>query len=175
MELQQHYPAHAGDAAIAGVEKTYASEKSMVKKSGGVINEFSGAFDFVIVFPMKEVDEPGGSFRREQSDTAKHVMHAMLNAGLEIYPYLSVQDDELLVLFRAPVSAFHSLFLLCLVFCISFPFFKSLLMLSTTNSSMILLNCRESSKLVMRKLRLLPFTSLMIPRLLPSSLLSTST
>ena len=105
MELQNHYPVKS-EGTIAGVGKTYASEKSMIVKGGKNITEFSGAFDFVIVFPMQEVTEADGSFRREQSDTAKHVMHAMLNAGLEIYPYLSVQDDELLVLFRAPVGIF---------------------------------------------------------------------
>eukprot|EP01034_Spumella_vulgaris_P033017 gene33017-40748_t len=61
--------------------------------------EFTESFDYVIVFPM--VENKDGS--REQSPVARFVMHAMLAAGLEIYPYLSVQDDELLVLFRAPL------------------------------------------------------------------------
>ncbi len=62
-------------------------------------NEFTETFDYVIVFPM--IANKDGS--NEQSPVARFVMHQMLGAGLEIYPYLSVQDDELLVLFRCPL------------------------------------------------------------------------
>ncbi len=61
--------------------------------------EFTQTFDYVIVFKMAE-NKDGSS---EQSPVARFVMHQMLGAGLEIYPYLSVQDDELLVLFRCPL------------------------------------------------------------------------
>ncbi len=62
--------------------------------------EFTQTFDYVIVFKM--VEKKDGS--SEQSPVARFVMHQMLGAGLEIYPYLSVQDDELLVLFRCPLN-----------------------------------------------------------------------
>ena len=57
---------------------------------------FSGSYEYCIVFPV----EKDGS----QSDYSKHAIKRMLESGLEIFPYLSVQKDELLVLFRAPVS-----------------------------------------------------------------------
>lgn len=71
--------------------------KSMLKNFG--VTEFSAQFDYVMVFKM--VDGPNGS---EQSVTAKNCINAMLTAGMEIFPYLSVQKDELYVLIRAPVS-----------------------------------------------------------------------
>lgn len=63
---------------------------------------FSETFDYVLVFPMDK-DEASGKY--SQSPVAKHCLHAMLDAGLEIYPYLSIQGDELYVLFRSPETA----------------------------------------------------------------------
>ena len=70
-------------------------------KHFGEITEFSGLFDYVMVFKMVETLNGGPM---EQSPAAKTCMNAMLTAGLEIYPYLSCQKDELYVLIRAPVS-----------------------------------------------------------------------
>jgi hypothetical protein len=57
--------------------------------------EFSQKYDYCIVFPM-EAD-------KTESAVAKHCIKEMIGAGLEIYPYLSVQEDELYVLIRTPV------------------------------------------------------------------------
>lgn len=63
------------------------------------ITEFSEQFDYVMVFKAHETEDGPG-----QTDAAKTCMTAMLAAGLEIYPYLSCQKDEIYVLIRAPVS-----------------------------------------------------------------------
>jgi hypothetical protein len=65
--------------------------------------EFSSSYDYAIVFKMR------GTNRDHQSKHAKYAVHSMLEAGLEIYPYLSVQDDELIILIRCPVSIFSLL------------------------------------------------------------------
>lgn len=62
-------------------------------------NDFAETFDYVMVFPLKDLTT--------QTKECKHCLNAMLEAGLEIYPYKSVQDDELIVLVRAPVRLFR--------------------------------------------------------------------
>jgi hypothetical protein len=62
------------------------------------INEFAQTFDYCMVFPMKKEN---GVF--QQSPVAKYCVQEMVNAGLECFPYLSVQGDEMLVLIRCPV------------------------------------------------------------------------
>jgi hypothetical protein len=66
-------------------------------------NEFSNSYDYVMVFPLN------GSSHEFQSKVAKHAIHEMLDAGLELFTYRSVQDDELIVLIRCPVSSLFSL------------------------------------------------------------------
>lgn len=96
MELQNNYP-NRPHAIPAG--PSFKNDQSFIVTSDGKkAKEFTNTFDYVIVFKMEDKDG-----QMVQSDVAKHVMHAMLESGLEIYPYLSVQDDELLVLFRCPV------------------------------------------------------------------------
>lgn len=63
------------------------------------INEFAQTFDYCMVFPMKKEN---GQYH--QSPVAKFCVQEMVNAGLECFPYLSVQGDEMLVLIRCPVS-----------------------------------------------------------------------
>lgn len=63
------------------------------------INEFAQTFDYCMVFPMKK--DSNGIF--QQSPVAKYCVQEMVNAGLECFPYLSVQGDEMLVLIRCPV------------------------------------------------------------------------
>ncbi len=94
MELQENYPNRPPKIVS---NKSFRDEQSVL--SHAPTEDFTASFDYVMVFPL--VGKDGEA--REQTDVAKHCMHAMLSAGLEIYPYLSVQDDELLVLFRAPV------------------------------------------------------------------------
>lgn len=64
--------------------------------------ELSAQYDYVMVFPME--GEPGSL---KQTKTAKFAVEEMNKAGLETFSYLSVQDDELIVLVRCPVSAIH--------------------------------------------------------------------
>lgn len=78
----------------------YGYNNELARNSLVETPEFSATFDYVMVFPMKDSD---------QTKVAKHCIHEMFNAGLELFPYLSVQDDELLVLIRCPVSHFHIL------------------------------------------------------------------
>lgn len=68
--------------------------------------KFVNEFDYVIVFPISEKEEKG------QSPDAKYMMHAMLLAGLELFPYKSATGEELFVLIRCPVSDFVSIFCL---------------------------------------------------------------
>lgn len=56
-------------------------------------------YDYVMVFPM---EGPAGQMK--QSATAKFSVQEMHKAGLETFSYLSVQNDELIVLVRCPVS-----------------------------------------------------------------------
>ena len=63
---------------------------------------YSETFDYVMVFPLKD---------GVQSDYTKDTVHRMLEAGLEVFTYKSVQEDELLVMIRAPVSNFCNFFL----------------------------------------------------------------
>src|SRR5690606_26807481 len=79
---------------------------------------FSAQFDYAIVFPcvpakkkkrrrgraVVEADKCGNDAASAvQSPDAKYVIHTLIQAGLEVYPYLSLQRNELIVLFRAPV------------------------------------------------------------------------
>lgn len=75
------------------------SAHSLLKHNASA--EFSSQFDYVFVFKMKETRDGSAMV---QSDVAKHCMNAMINAGLEIYPYLSIQQDELIVLVCCPVG-----------------------------------------------------------------------
>lgn len=63
------------------------------------MREYSARFDFVVVFPM-EKDDTG---KWKQTDVTKHVIFEMLDAGLDIFTYYSVKQDELHCLVRAPV------------------------------------------------------------------------
>lgn len=56
---------------------------------------YSETFDYVMVFPLNK----DGS----QTDYYKDAMLRMLEAGLEVFSYKSVQEDELYVLIRCPL------------------------------------------------------------------------
>lgn len=76
--------------------------------------ELSAHYDYVMVFKM----EVGGDGRHRQTAATKDCMKSMIAAGLEIFPYQSVQNDEIYVLIRAPVSElchlyFSPFYLLC--------------------------------------------------------------
>lgn len=101
------YPKRASNFGIASPTRR-ESRRSILKNVPTV--EFSETYDYVMVFPMSEkadkkknVDYDEGE-EMKQSNVAKHCMSAMVARGLEIFPYLSVQSDELYVLVRCPVS-----------------------------------------------------------------------
>lgn len=70
--------------------------RTLLKKSPS--KAFVNEFDCVIAFPYSEHDALG------QSSDAKFIMHSMLLAGLELFPYISANKQSLFVLIRCPVS-----------------------------------------------------------------------
>eukprot|EP01038_Epipyxis_sp_PR26KG_P015834 gene15834-21454_t len=70
----------------------HTTRSSIVK--GNTMQEFSSKFDYVLVFKMGK----DGS----QSPYAKESVHAIINAGLEVFTYLSIQGDELFVMVYCP-------------------------------------------------------------------------
>jgi hypothetical protein len=84
-------PLHHGDSVMRN-----SIHKSVAKFKPTEVSEFSQTFDYVMVFPMNG---------ETQSEEARYCIGHMLAAQLEIFPYLSVQKDELLVLIRCPVRS----------------------------------------------------------------------
>jgi hypothetical protein len=82
---------------MAGRESLSHHRKSSVKKVKN--EELSASYDYVLVFPM---EGPPGQMK--QTTAAKYAVREMERAGLETFSYLSVQNDELIVLVRCPVS-----------------------------------------------------------------------
>ena len=70
---------------------------SVLKNFG--VTEFTEQFDYAMVFKTVQGNDGSSS----QSAACKTCLNAMLTAGLEAFPYLSVQKDEVYVLIRAPV------------------------------------------------------------------------
>jgi anoctamin-10/anoctamin-7 len=73
-------------------------EKDEEKHKERMSLAFADQYDFVMVFPMT------GENNETQSATATACIFSMIEAGLDIFPYLSIQKDELLVLIRADES-----------------------------------------------------------------------
>lgn len=93
MNIADAYPKRKSATAVYGYND---ARSSLVVNHDS--NDFSSTYDYVLVFPM------GGENHDEQTKYAKYCIHNMMAAGLEVFTYLSVQYDELLVLIRAPVS-----------------------------------------------------------------------
>lgn len=66
-------------------------------------SEKSAHFDYAMVFKM-EGEKPA----RKIPDTAKFIVDVLQKSKFEIFSYLSVQGDELLVLLRADVLISNS-------------------------------------------------------------------
>lgn len=87
------------------------SQRSLIRSQSEIVRteqtDFAGQYDYVFVFKMVKNDNNSGVF--EQSDCAKKCIFSMLEAGLEVFPYLSIQQDELLVLVKCSVrsSIYH--------------------------------------------------------------------
>eukprot|EP01032_Pedospumella_encystans_P010538 gene10538-12308_t len=90
----------SGRASLGGRESESAvgGRKSVVKHVKN--EELSSAYDYVMVFPMEK--SAAGGF--QQTPTAKYAVSEMNKAGLETFSYLSIQDDELIVLVRCPAA-----------------------------------------------------------------------
>eukprot|EP01040_Poterioochromonas_malhamensis_P012080 gene12080-13202_t len=80
---------------MAAREIPIVKRKSILKSSSSP--ELSNKYDYCMVFKLEGVD---GSYK--QSDVAKYCVKKMLEKGLELFSYLSVQRDELIVLIRCP-------------------------------------------------------------------------
>lgn len=61
--------------------------------------ELSSQYDIVLVFPLE-----GPKEALTQSAEAKYVVNELHKASMETFSYLSIQDDELIVLVRCPVE-----------------------------------------------------------------------
>lgn len=70
-------------------------EDSFPVASGAPSKDFVSNFDFVMVFKTDGVT---------QSGICKHCFYSMLGADLDLYPYLSIQNDELIILIGAKES-----------------------------------------------------------------------
>ena len=66
-------------------------------------SDLASNYDFALVFKLL-VDENG--IPKRQSATTKFVIKRLRKQGFETFTYLSVQNDELVVLVRPIVSAF---------------------------------------------------------------------
>ena len=89
-------------------KKTMSLASSLIEATGVSRSdavEFISKFEFVMIFPMIKVD---GSDKRVQSNEARVCTNVMLERGLELFTYLSVQDDELYVLIHCPVSSYSN-------------------------------------------------------------------
>ena len=62
--------------------------------------EFSQQFQYCMVFPLE------GPQKSEQSGETKATIHTLIASGVEIFPYLSFQRDELIVLIKIDVSKY---------------------------------------------------------------------
>lgn len=78
-------------------EAALGGRKSVVKHIKN--EELSSNYDYVMVFPMEKASTGG----YQQTLNAKFAVSEMNKAGLETFSYLSIQDDELIVLVRCPV------------------------------------------------------------------------
>ena len=113
--LQQPMPTGTSTQAVSPPAKKRRSLLSSDSYRLEIDKQFSSLFDYVMVFPMDKVETGEATsfpidFRGtkktvqyRQSAVAKNCIHTMLEQGLELYPYESVQGDELIVLIKCPV------------------------------------------------------------------------
>ena len=77
------------------LQKIY--EKSNLTQDELKNPDFSAQFDYAMVFPLLTEGDP-----TSQSNVCKHVCQELIYAGFELFPYLSIQKDELMVLLKIP-------------------------------------------------------------------------
>lgn len=115
MNISDAYPRRKSQNANYGYNNTLSTLTAAQEST-----DFAGTYDYVMVFPMK------GDNHDAQTKWAKHCIHEMLSAGLEVFPYLSVQFDELLVMIRCPVrniQKFYTFYSFANSFFLLFSFF----------------------------------------------------
>ena len=86
------------------------ADKMFVYKQGG--GDFSRdkwhhKFEYVVVFPMMgpgQTPWKAHADGNEPSNRARDIVNRMITVGLEVYPYLSLQGDELILLITAPLA-----------------------------------------------------------------------
>jgi hypothetical protein len=94
------------------VELTSQNTAPPTSEDRKLIQDFYQSFEYTMVFPM--IMEDGSDFDPKdpdsavQSNEAKYVINTMLHVGFKVYTFLSVQKDELYVLFTAPQSILGS-------------------------------------------------------------------
>lgn len=69
-------------------------DSSYIRSSTGA--EFSEKYDYAFVFALE-----GEAGNRRQSDMCKYMVKTLLEAKFDVFSYLSVQEDELIVLLKA--------------------------------------------------------------------------
>jgi hypothetical protein len=63
-------------------------------------SEKTSLYDYCMVFKLSESSQ--------QTDYSKFIVKQMLEAGLDLFCYWSVQRDEIIVLIRCPVISKHT-------------------------------------------------------------------
>jgi hypothetical protein len=74
---------------------------SRVRSERIISTDLSEQYDYCMVF-KRENDANGQPL--VDPDHAKYIIHVMKDSGLDVYPFYSVQQDELLCLIRCGVS-----------------------------------------------------------------------
>jgi hypothetical protein len=87
-------------AGVIEADKLYVYNHAEFDKSN-----WHQRFEYVMVFPMMGPDQTPWKTHRpenEPSHRARDIVNRMIEVGMELYPYLSLQGDELIVLITCP-------------------------------------------------------------------------
>lgn len=68
----------------------------------GIKSDISLQYEYCMVFKL--VTDPYNRNQLTSSSATRYIIHRMKECGLDVFLYLSVQNDELIALIRAPVS-----------------------------------------------------------------------
>ncbi len=96
-DIELTSPGNATNAAFTDVNGGPTSLADVKRPS----IDFSGQFEYVIVFKLVKNESTG---KYEQTKEMKNLIHTMIGAGLTVFPYLSFQKDELIVLLNAEMA-----------------------------------------------------------------------
>ena len=89
----------------------YNGVKTVISSKHVENTDFLAKFSYCMIFPLQERNQSNADMTSDpqyivhkdfkQTDACKDICHSMVNVGLEIFPYLSIQQDELVVLITA--------------------------------------------------------------------------